>query len=60
MLESLSTNTLDYQKLSLEEQQKRGILGRLTGVIADYVNPTRNGRRYSEKLWENVFSDPIV
>ena len=60
MLESLSTDKLDYEKLSLEEQQKRGILGRLTGVIADFVNPTRNQRRYSEKLWENVFADPIM
>ena len=60
MLESLSTNKLDYQKLSLEEQKQRGILGRLTGVIADFVNPTRNGRRYSEELWQNVFSDPIM
>lgn len=60
MLESLSTDKLDYEKLSLEEQQKRGILGRLTGVIADFVNPTRNGRKYSEKLWENVFQDPVM
>ena len=60
MLESLSTDKLDYEKLSLEEQQKRGILGRLTGVIADFVNPTRNGRKYSEKLWEHVFNDPIM
>jgi len=35
-------------------------LGRLTGVIADFVNPTRNGRKYSEKLWENVFQDPVM
>ena len=60
MLESLSTNKLEYEKLSLEEQQKRGILGRLVGVMADYVNPTRNGRRYSEQLWDKVFQDPIM
>ena len=60
MLESLSTDKLDYEKLSLEEQQKRGILGRLTGVIADFVNPTRNQRHYSEELWENVFNDPLM
>lgn len=26
------------------------ILGKLQGPIADVVNPTRNGRKYSEKL----------
>ena len=60
MLESFKGNTLEYQKLTEEEQQKRGILGRLVGVIADSNNPTRNGRRYGKQLWENVFNDPIV
>lgn len=36
------------------------ILGTLEGPCADIVNPTRNGRKYSEELWEKVFSDPIV
>lgn len=36
------------------------VLGRLYGPCADIVNPTRNGRRYSNALWEKVFSDPIV
>lgn len=36
------------------------ILGKLRGPIADVVNPTRNGRKYSEKLWEQVFRDDIV
>lgn len=41
---------------------KRGeaILGTLEGVCAECFAPTRNGRQYSEKLWENVFKDPIV
>ena len=60
MLESLSTNELEYQKLSPEEQQARRILGRLVGVIADFKNPTRNQRKYSEKLWEKVFNDPLM
>ena len=57
MLESFKGNTLEYQKLTEEEQQQRKILGRLVGVIADSNNPTRNGRRYGRKLWENVFTD---
>ena len=60
MLESFKGNTLEYQKLTEEEMQQRGILGRLVGVIADSENPTRNGRKYGKKLWENVFNDPIV
>lgn len=36
------------------------ILGRLTGPCADIINPTRNGRKYSNELWEKVFSNPIV
>ena len=60
MLESFTTDKFDYKKLSLEEQEKRGILGRLVGVIADTANPTRNGRKYSAKLWEKVFNDPLM
>lgn len=61
MLESISSNnTFEYEKLSQEEQQKRGILGRLVGVMADSKNPTRNGRKYSAELWEKVFNNPIM
>lgn len=60
MLESFKNNLFTYEKLSEEEQTKRGILGRLVGVIADSKNPTRNGRLYSETLWENVFNNPIM
>ena len=38
----------------------RKILGRLVGPVADISIPTRNGRKYSEQLWEKVFSDPIT
>lgn len=60
MLESFNSDKLNYQKLSPEEMNNRHILGRLTGVIADYKNPTRNGRLYSEELWDKTFSDPIM
>lgn len=36
------------------------ILGRLQGPCADFINPTRNGRKYDESLWEKVFNDEIV
>ena len=61
MLESFNPNNeLEYQKLSVEEQSARGILGRLKGIIADCKNPTRNGRRYTAELWEQTFNDPIM
>lgn len=61
MLESLSPNMeMQYTKLSPEEQSKRGILGRLVGVMADFKNPTRNGRLYTEELWDKTFENPIM
>ena len=61
MLESFNTrNEMQYQRLTEEEKQKRGILGRLVGIIADFKNSTRNGRRYTEELWDKTFNDPIV
>ena len=60
MLESIQGNTFEYEKLSQEEQQRRGILGRLKGIIADFKHPTRNGRLYGPKLWEKLFEDPIT
>lgn len=35
------------------------ILGTLEGPCADFIDPTRNDRHYSESLWEKTFSDPI-
>lgn len=34
---------------------RKGCLGTLKGVAADYRNPTRNSRFYSRRLWELVF-----
>ena len=52
--------TLAFENLTEEEKSSRHILGRLYGPIADIINPTRNGRKYSEELWENVFDSPIM
>ena len=61
MLESFNTRSeMQYQRLTEEEKQKRGILGRLVGIIADFKNPTRNGRKYTEELWDKTFDDPIL
>ena len=60
MLESITNSEMEYQKLSPEEMKKRGILGRLVGIIADFTNPTRNQRLYSEELWDKAFDSPIM
>ena len=61
MLENLNAlDQMQYEKLTAEEQASRGILGRLVGVIADFKNPTRNGRKYTESLWDKTFENPII
>ena len=60
MLEGFHSDKFEYRRIPLEEQEKRQILGRLAGVIADTNSPTRNGRKYSKDLWEKVFNDPIM
>lgn len=51
---------LAFEELTQEEKDRRHILGRLYGPIADTVRPTRNDRLYSEQLWEKVFENPIM
>lgn len=61
MLEHYNVNNeMQYQKLTAEEQHQRGILGRLVGIIADFKEATRNGRRYNEELWDKTFNNPIM
>ena len=38
---------------------KKGCLGRLEGICADFKNPTRNGRLYPLELWKKVFDDSL-
>lgn len=49
---SATTNSVDKKKLAT--------LDTLTGPCADIINPTRNGRKYDNNLWENVFNGEIV
>lgn len=52
--------SLKYDGTVNTSSKGTAILGRLTGPCADVINSTRNGRKYSQKLWEKVFKDPIV
>jgi hypothetical protein len=48
---------LDLQELTEDEKKSRGILGRLFGPCASITDTTRNGRLYSDELWDNVFNN---
>ena len=56
----MADNKLQYDNTASTSSKGKAILGRLTGPCADIIHSTRNGRKYSQKLWEKVFSDPIV
>lgn len=59
------SDTVKQEQLELDDTVKTNktgnpILGRLSGPCADFINPTRNGRKYTQALWEKVFNNPIV
>lgn len=45
---------LKYIKESGQREDGKHYLGKLAGVGADFLHPTRNGRRYPYELWINV------
>lgn len=50
-----SSNSLSYIKESgTRNENGKSYIGRLEGAGASWKEPTRNGRLYSRKLWENV------
>ena len=51
---------LNSLKLNESYKPRKGCLGRMEGICADYANPTRNGRFYSRKLWEKVFDNDLI
>ena len=53
-------DNLTYSNHPSTDKNGNAILGRLKGPCADFLSPTRNGRLYSEDLWEKVFQDDII
>lgn len=51
---------LKFKNLTPEYKKQRGVLCRLYGPIASCTLPTRNGRRYSEPLWEKLFQSDLI
>ena len=60
MAENKKKEDLEFDGSITKNSNGSAILGRITGPCADIVSATRNGRKYSQQLWEKVFSDPIV
>jgi len=59
-MEKNSNEELKFDSSAVVSEKGSPILGKLSGPVADIINPTRNGRKYSEQLWENVFNSPIA
>lgn len=59
-MNELKKEDLIFTDTSEDIKNNDAILGTLEGPCADFVDSTRNGRHYSEELWEKTFSDPIV
>ena len=51
---------LHFEDLTPEEKEQRGILGRLYGNVASFAAPTRNGRKYDQSLWEQLFDSDLI
>lgn len=60
MSDIIKQEAIEYDGEAKVNTSGSPILGTLSGPCADIINPTRNGRKYSEQLWEKVFDDPIV
>ena len=59
-MNELKKEDLIFTDTAEDIKNNDAILGTLEGPCADFVDSTRNGRHYSEELWEKTFSDPII
>lgn len=46
----VKNETLKLDDSVKQNDKGQAILGRLSGPCADFINPTRNGRKYDESL----------
>lgn len=51
---------MEELQFKASDNSEKAILGTLEGPCADIIDSTRNGRKYSDALWEKTFNDPIV
>ena len=60
MSDTKNIKQLKYDSSITSDKHGKAILGVLEGPCADFVNATRNGRVYSQDLWEKVFNNPLI
>ena len=60
MAQDIKKEELTFDGSIKQNKKGQAILGVLEGPCADIINPTRNGRFYSEELWEKVFNSDIA
>lgn len=56
----LTSDTLNISKDTPININGSPVLCTLEGVIADFKNPTRNGRFYSKQLWEKALKSDTI
>ena len=59
MKKVLIETRMNSLKLNESKAPKKGCLGRLEGICADFKHPTRNGRLYPLELWKKVFDNDL-
>jgi len=61
MLKKLDENmSLRFRNLDPKYKKEKNVLGRFYGEVATFGGQTRNGRLYSEKLWEKLFESDLI
>ena len=60
MADNKKLEQLKYDDKVRTNNKGKAVLGTLEGPCAEFIAPTRNGRYYSEELWEKVFQNPLV
>lgn len=60
MADNKKLEQLKYDDKVRTNSKGKAVLGTLEGPCAEFIAPTRNGRYYSEELWEKVFQNPLV
>ena len=58
-MQVLIETRMNSLKLNENVKPKKGCLGRIEGICADFKSPTRNGRLYPLGLWKKVFDNEL-
>lgn len=61
-MKELIADTFVFESSKFEDvsTSKKGVLRTIKGPLAEWDNLNRNGRKYSERLWDRVLESPYV